>query len=193
MKKKKLITGRKIEKSYPQLFAVVFATLSIILIIKLNRDIINDDILDKVIDAIINFTSILIGFVGVLIGILFSIRDEKVVERLFKSSAKEDLKKYFISAFFSGILLIIISIVMYLRAGIYFKMINIGLNVTISTIFVGCIFTFWVACIGYTLGCSYRIIDIMLTILFNNEFNDVKQSDSIESNIKNELHDIYKQ
>ena len=82
-----------IESWLPLFVGLICAGVSLYIYQKIN---LFDDNFDKLLDAIINFDSITIGFIGVLLGVLFSIRNTTLIEILFKHRTRDLLKKYFL-------------------------------------------------------------------------------------------------
>ncbi len=141
---------------------------------------ISTDTFDKLLDSIINFTSILIGFIGVLLGILFSIKNEDLVIKLFNHRSREKLKQYFVEAFIAGLFLISVSIVLYIRVDICILNINTLL------------YSLWGGLIIYTILCGIRIIRIMILIVFNKSIQDTEKKDTMATDEKKQLQEKYK-
>lgn len=70
--------------------------------------------ISKILDAAITFSSIIVGFIGVLLAILFSLKDSTTIRRLFKTRAEGLLNRYFKESISSGFFLVAISSIMYL-------------------------------------------------------------------------------
>lgn len=176
------------EQIYPIIIGIIFVIIGILLLHYFDLPIKSDnDVLNKIIDSVINFTSIIVGFIGVLVGILFSIRSSKLVTLLFRYNSRKKLKSYFKSAFICGMLLIFISIVMYARVEIalVFK--------DICSCISEALFIVWMFFIGNTMACCYRIINIMILILFSDDTeNKLLEKYSISEQEKKELNDKYK-
>lgn len=168
-----------IEKWYPRILGSLTFIVTIYMNNKININI-TTGTFDKILDSIINFTSILIGFIGVLIGILFSIKDEVLVVKLFNHKSKEKLKQYFIESFISGIFLILMSIVLYLLIDIS----ALNINYLLSSI--------WGGLITYTMCCSHRIIRIMILIVFNKSNQNSAAKDSMNIEEKKQLQERHK-
>ncbi|MCI8520598.1 MAG: hypothetical protein HFE51_10495 [Clostridia bacterium] len=176
--KKKIL---KVMEIYcPISIGIICFIISVFTIGKINVNVCTDTF-DKVLDSVINFTSIIIGFIGVLIGILFSIRNSKLVKRLFKHKSREKLKQYFIESFVSGAFLIVLSIIMYLRQNLIFG------EYDLYTI----IFNLWIGFTVYTALSSYRIISIMIVIVFNEEEEEDNKPKELPQPRKTELETKY--
>lgn len=161
---------------------IPFAALIVITIVHRYIDtkyniIITNETYDKILDAMITFFSIMLGFVGVLIGILFSIRNTKLVKMLFAHKSREKLKWYFSEAFLSGFLFIILSVLMYAKN---------------EVIFMNELVSFWVGLILYSLLCNCRIIKIIMNIVFFDEEKQQEKKDKMDEFQKNKLMDKYK-
>lgn len=130
-----------------------------------------NDSFDKIVDLTVNFTSVLIGFVGVLIGLLFSIRDYDLVKKLFEHKRQTILKRYFTSVILAGLLVLVLSAFLYLRDEI--------LCLSGKRTIVEGLFILWCAQVGYMLGSGGRVVMIMLNIVFKAEKeNASKKHDS---------------
>lgn len=158
------------ERYLPIVLCVFFAVVYIVLSQWIHFDF-KDAAYDKILDATINFTSIIIGFIGVLIGIIFSIRDSGIVNYLLSKNGDKKLKRYFLSAIAAGIALIVISTILYLRNEIFID--------SVLRIFIA----IWCGCMVYSIACYWRIISIMIQIIFlkdkkpiNYDFSNSKAS-----------------
>lgn len=159
--------GKFSEQAYP----IVIAILSFLFILcslygKENYNLLCKSVYDKILDSVISFMSVSIGFVGVLLGILFSIQDSKLVQNLFKHKSRGLLRQYFVESFVSGMIVIILSIIMYLRNSMSDKMITI----------FSCL---WVSVVVWSCLSMCRIILLMINIIF------LKDKQDTEKNISN--------
>lgn len=139
---------KHLEKLYP----FIFSLLSFIIgFIYLNLVHISyTSAFDNVLNAVITFSSILVGFIGVLLGLLFSISNSPIVSKMFEKSEKYVLKNYFIDSIVSGILLVFFSIMLFLR-----EYINTFINFQIINLSIyKCLFIFWCALIVYVLSST---------------------------------------
>lgn len=137
-----------------------------------------NDVFDNILDATINFNSIIIGFVGVLIGILFSLRDSHIVSLLFKHNKEQQLKRYFLEAIISGVVLLLFSAGLYLR-NVY----------PINTIMCYLI-SIWCGLLVYSGACYYRIIMLMVNIVFIRD-EDVINYDFSNSESAKEIQEAF--
>lgn len=93
-------------------------------------------------------------------GILYSIRSTKLLKKLFDYRENRDiLKNYFKQCILSGIFLVAFTIFLYVRK--YF----------ILTILVIGVFA-WGFLLIYMFCCTYRIINIMMKIIFEDDFEE---------------------
>lgn len=159
------------ERIYPIFGGMVFSLL--IYVYNLVNIIISSE---KILDSTITFTSIIVGFVGALIGILFSIRDTDIINELFKKNERKILKKYFQWTVISGLLLVLISTILYLHNSIYKTYEFLNLNIRLIDI----IFSLWAYLVGYFVLSTYRITDVMMYIIFKDPNLKNKEPDSIE-------------
>ena len=137
----------------------------------------------------VTFSSILVGFVGVLLGLLASIKDTPVVAKLFKQKEIGILKGYFSASIISGVMLVFFSIVLFLRDFIEsLKLLGL-LNFSVYNLLVAV----WFSLIIYVILSTWRIINIMMHILFSNR-EDIDKVDSIvmDKNKARELQERFK-
>lgn len=153
--------AKKIEVCYP-IFAGVAVT-GCVLFFKITHDIKN---FANVLDTIITFSSIVTGFLAALLGILVSIKDSYIVKAIFESREKGILKYYFYETFTIGFILVITSGIMHVLIGYDFKF-------TLLIFYLWTFLTFWF------FPSTYRIVSILLSVLFkaNNKPKD-KRPDS---------------
>lgn len=143
-----------IEKHLPITLAVITFFL---LIFFFHIDI--DVYLDNLLSNVITFSSIIIGFVGVLLAVLFSLRATNTVELLFKNKKQEDLKRYFTRSIASGVFVVCISICLYLRKMFYIYIIK---DITITRV----LGAMWGATIVYLILATYILLDIIMCVIF---------------------------
>lgn len=135
---------RVLEKYYPKIF--VLCTLAMCYIFRdyLCLNLANK--LDKLFNATLTLSGIFLGFIGVMYGVLLSLKDSKVMELLSKYNGIDDLKKYIREAFiadlialFGSLIYLIFTPQCYVNAIIY-----INLAITI-----------------YMIATSYRMIRLL--------------------------------
>lgn len=108
---------------------------------------------DKVLDGTIVFSSIVVGFLSALLGILISIRNSEIVREIFEEKEKGTLKYYFYEAITLGFLVVGTSIVMHVLR---------GTNITVADI----VFYIWNVLIVAFVPSTYRIVSILMSIFF---------------------------
>jgi len=167
-----------IEKWYP--FALSFLTI-IIYLFFFKTDIIDDK--DNILSAVVGFASILIGFIGTLMALLFSLNNNPIAKFIFEDSHyKKFTKQFIVRALQSGFILIISSMALFFRntiASFDFVSINIQpFNCTVTILYI--IKIIWIFTLPYFGLSSYRIISIITKIAFNNVELDTKADDEDE-------------
>lgn len=99
--------GAFFENYYP----VGFAGIGLFIFYNLDYEVIQSA--DGFVNAIISFSSILIGFLGVVIALLYSIKQENFLKLILKNRYyKKKLQKYCNTALFSGFIVVIFSLMM---------------------------------------------------------------------------------
>nr|WP_307991420.1 hypothetical protein [uncultured Niameybacter sp.] len=149
------------EKSGPILVAII--TFICTVIISTRGFMVGiDQYLNDLLNAVITLSSILIGFIGVLLGLLFSLRNSKIVELLFQYTTKEILKSYFKRAILSGTIIVGISILLYVR-----ELINFNILTCITVVDI--LGSLWCANLVHLMLATYILIDIIMHIVFDAE------------------------
>lgn len=133
---------------YPLIVAIIILWLSI----KLNftYDLKN---FDKVLDGAITFSSIIVGFLGALLGILVSIKDSKIVQAIFETNERYTLKYFFNENFIIGLLVVIVSCIMQVLR-------------EYQTIWSSIFFYSWIVLFSWFLPSTYRIVNILMSVFF---------------------------
>lgn len=119
------------------------------------------------VDAMVTFASIIVGFVGVLLGILMSIKNDAAVVELFKTPGKDTLRTYFREAILSGIFLVAFSAVVGLRTLLDDVLPSLG-SYSPSVM----LFAVWVGLSVFVFAATYRIAGIMMHIIFHSDDNE---------------------
>ncbi len=163
-----------IEKLGPTFLFLCFLIVGVIVQKQYRFDYNNN--LINLVDSIITFSAIIVGFVGVLLAVLFSIRNTEIISLLFERKEKKVLKGYFTSTILSGLFLVVISSLLFLKDYIdsVITADMLGLN------FSNWIFAFWLALIAFLFGATYRIINIMMHIVFSDGSIQNKELEGIE-------------
>ena len=183
------------EKNYPLVGSVVL-TLIIVgmsFVIELK-----DDILTAV-NAVLVVVSILLGFIGVLVGLIFAQSDNEILSVVFISEHLINLlKKYFVSVYRTGFVVLGLSIGMFFKetvnqiildkVGMIFKECHI---VYIDKVFV----YLWILFLIWFLLATYRLVKIVVDLIFQKKKEpeklqpDVKDYTSLENKyINNDAH-----
>ena len=174
-----------LEKWYPFLISFIILILYVII-----RPVLISDNLDSILNAIISFTSILLGFIGVLITLIFSLFNLSVVGDIFKDDFHRNLMHiYFKRCIQSGFMLIAFTILLFFRntIGRYLNINLFRINLSIITfVKVG-----WVFLTPYFSLASYRIISLVLQAAFIPKQEEQSKSEEIENDYT-ELRKKYK-
>lgn len=132
----------------------------------------------RVLDATTVFSSIIVGFMGALLGILYSMSNTDLIQTLFEyRENKKLLKSYFFRCITAGICLAAVSTVLYLKGYMHLVLLVVAMLL-------------WGFLLVYTFACTYRILNIMLHIIFVENKNTskrpaaMKQSDDKREELK---------
>jgi hypothetical protein len=151
-----------IEKWYPSVISFI-----IVIIFLLLKPVLITDNLDSILNAVISFTSILLGFIGVIIGDIF--KDE---------SHRKLMHIYFKRCIQAGFILIAFTILLFFRNTIMkyfnFQLMQIEFCI-IDVIKVG-----WIFLTPYFSLVSYRIISLVLQAAFIPREDDDNGNDDIK-------------
>lgn len=165
-----------IEQWYPFALSVIVVVIYLFLF---NINIVDD--IDTIINAVISFASILVGFIGTLLALLFSLNNNPIVKFIFKDEHYNKLmKKFFIRVFQSGFILIVCSLVLFLRKTInnidFFNLRILYFNQEITILII--IKIIWIFSLSYFGSSSYRIILIITKIAFT--YNNINEDDKAD-------------
>lgn len=157
----KSINSINCEKWYPLVISVL---ITLVAFIALPPEIKVSENFDNFLAAVITFGSIILGFLGVVLSILLSIRNTELVEYIFRSVSREILKGYFKKPIIAGFFAIIVVISLYFFDSYSSVAIIISknLNITLGK----CVISLGIFLNSYFMISSYRIIDIMMYIIF---------------------------
>lgn len=173
----------KWERYYPLLIAIVFVIIAIF--INPNLYILDD--VDSILSAVISFASIIIGFLGALVALIFSTENRImriVIEDEYYSAR---MKKFFLRPIQSGFIWIFLSILFSFRATLH----NICLANKIDgdrVILISKLI--WLYLFVYFLISSYRAINIILKIVFTG--NEKKKADGEDEIMPDEEYEKIK-
>ncbi|WP_010502848.1 hypothetical protein [Paenibacillus elgii] len=113
---------------------------------------------DKVLDGSITFSSIVVGFLGALLGILISIRDSSIVKAIFETNEKKTLKLYFQETFIIGFAVVIFSCTMHVMRDE-------------SSVVTDWLFTAWILVAAWFIPSTYRIVSILMSVFFSSNIS----------------------
>ena len=163
-----------LEKYGPEFLSIIGSILILIISNKYGLG----EVFYRVLDAATVFSSITVGFMGALLGILYSMSNTDLIQGLFEyREDKKLLKSYFFRCIIAGILLAAVSTILYLKNYIHLVLLIV-------------IILLWGFLLVYTFTCTYRILNIMLHIIFVENKNKIerpmpmKQSDEKREELK---------
>ena len=144
-----------IEMYYP----LIFGFLSVVVCYFCTYTKMSD--IGDLLDEIINFASILLGFLGAMLALMFSFNKNPLIIYIMSSDFyKKRLKHYFKVSISSGFVLVVCSIVMLMQLSIDFNMAPIIKFVS------GNLYYLEVFLVVYFISSSYRIISFVLKCAF---------------------------
>lgn len=132
---------------------------------------------EKVLDNATIFSSIVVGFLGALLGILVSIKDTEIVTAIFETEEKSTLKSYFNETFLLGIVVVLCSSVMQVLRS----------QESITTLII---FHIWALISFWFIPSTYRIVNILMSVFFKT--NDSKGRPNDEDKLTEEENDKIK-
>ncbi len=149
-----MVIMKTVEKIYPYVFAAVIMLLLIVFKI----DITGSNNTNSALEAIITVSSIIIGFIGAILPVIMSMKnDSKIVRYVFEKDKDKLFLKYIKQTIIMGIILIVISVALYFRD--VYASTNYGRNVFY-------VISFFLAAF---LLCTYRCLSNMLNLIFAND------------------------
>lgn len=155
----------KWERYYPNLFTMAF----VIAVIAINPNLCILDDVDSILGATISFASIIIGFLGALVALIFSTENRVmniVIEDEYYSNR---MRKFFLRPIQSGFVLVFLSILFSFRVTLHNMCLANKVNVDKMMFGLKLI---WLYLFVYFLVSSYRAISIILKIVFINQKED---------------------
>lgn len=139
------------ERVYPH----VIALAATVILDKLSFQPLKSIQIDSLIDGVVTLDSIIIGFLGAIIPVIISMKNEsKIVKYIFDRDKDGLFKKYILETIAYGLLDVCISLAIYMRDIINFK----NSNRILSVIFLYMFFVFILS--------TYRSMSSMLKLLF---------------------------
>jgi len=121
--------------------------------------------IDNLVDVGVTFSSTLLGFLGVLIGILFTIRETKTGTILFNLEKFAILKEYLKTSIESGFYTLAFTVFLNLYSWECIEQIFLNLSPNDVVIIL------WTMIAGYFIASSWRVMSIMIAILFSKPKN----------------------
>lgn len=144
-----------IEMYYPLIFSILSCVVCHFCTYTEMSDISN------LIDAIINFASILLGFLGAILALMFSFNENSFVKYIMTDNFyKGRFKHYFKVSILSGFILVVCSVAMLMHLSITFNMIPV-----VKYIFNN-LYYLEIFLVSYFVLSSYRIISFVLKCAF---------------------------
>lgn len=167
------------EEIFPLCLSILFFFISVLLIPKGVKIPPN---FDNLLTAVTTFSSILLGFLSVSLTILLSIKNSELIKYIFKFTNREKLKRYFQVPIVIGFLYILLTISLYF----YEKYVQLTIGKMVLCL--------WISIGIYFLSSSYRVIDIVLSIVFKDPHATEKRPESkaIDPTREQELKEKYK-
>jgi hypothetical protein len=170
---KKIDLSLIFEKYYPYVFALIMSIISsVCLLFKVK---LVDDI-SSILNAIISFASIIIGFLGALLALIFSLNNNPIVKYIFDSKHyKKLMKQYFKISINSGFITILTTILLFFRNTIR-SIVYLNLN---FDFILGALKVSWVFFVVLFSLSSYRLIYIILKISFSSVDDGEEQDENV--------------
>lgn len=151
------------ERFYPAFFSCVAVLLYLCI-----RPSFQDSF-SELLSACLSFVSIMLGFIGVLIALLFSLNSNMIKDYVLNDGTlKKRIYRFFISPIYSGFAFILISMLFYIKNTIY----SIGLSERVIEGIWLIIKLAWIYFLIYFIASSHRIVYIVLHISFYNKSDD---------------------
>ncbi|OME07842.1 hypothetical protein BSK64_06180 [Paenibacillus odorifer] len=126
---------------------------------------------DKVLDGAITFSSIVVGFLGALLGILISIKDSEVVDSIFRSKEKSTLKYYFYEPFLLGLAVVVSSAFMHVMRAYDNRLSS---DVT---------FYIWLLVTVWFLPSTFRVVNNFMSVFFASHINTGRPAGNSETDL----------
>ena len=147
----------RIEKRAPLVMSLIIGGVIIFLYKKIELGYSFDNILNN----IIVFISIMVGFVGVLMGVLFGLSQNEIIKKFFELINPTQLKHYYQASIFSGLIAVIANIIMFLRH-------SLG---AVENYFVAV----WSVLIVYAFLTTFRVMHITIYLIFSSIISENKE------------------
>jgi len=125
---------------------------------------------NNVLNGVITFCSIGIGFTGTMLAILATIKDSEFLTQISSNNFNKSIKNFTIATILSGVIVVGLSCLLYLESNHMIKYI-------------------WAVFLVLFGLCEYRIVTILLKILFLNPHDDMAKSNRMKEKEKQELRE----
>lgn len=159
------------ERTYPYILSII----SIFLIRHFNIDFLANKDFNNALDGVVNLDSIIIGFMGAIMPIILSMKNEsKFVKYVFEKDKEELFKKYLKITIKIGIINAGLTILMYLRDSI--------VNVFINNL----LYYSWIFSIVLFLLLTMRSMNYMITLFFSKDDFSFENPETVHENIYTE-------
>ena len=153
--------GMLVEQKYPVFLSIIIAVAATYIFIKYPITLREE--IGSVINNLIVFVSIIIGFIGVLLGVLLSLKNEKIILILFELKAKDTLKQYFRAPIFNGTSSILFGCIIFFHKAIDSLAENIYGQMSLSE----CAVIMWIFFTVNMLLTAHRLLNIMFELVFS--------------------------
>ena len=153
---------KKIEITYPYIISI----LVIIPFFIIDNSLYQSENINSALEAVITVTSLIIGFLGAILPIIMSMKnDSKLVKYVFEKDKDKLFLKYIKHTLVIGIALIVIAMTIFFRdqyAGAWYEKYCVVLLIYFMTCF---------------LLCTYRSLSNMLNLIFSNDL-EIRKDDA---------------
>ena len=157
-----------IERIYPYLISVII--ISVIIFFKL--DFLSNKNFNNVLDGVINLVSIIIGFMGAMMPIILSMKNEsKFVKYVFEKDTEELFKKYLKVTIKVGLTNAGLTLLMYLKDSI------------VNTFMKYILYYAWMFSIILFLFLTMRSMSYMITLFFSKDGNEKDNKDQKQDTV----------
>lgn len=141
--------------------------------------------LEKVLESVINFTSIIIGILLALFGVVVTLSDKDVMKKLQQNRGDKTIFKYSIETMITNFIVLVLSIIS-----------QSLLDFSPKLPWIDIYFYFWLFFVLYSLTSSIRTIYYLLLISFNQDDHSLRPSSSLkmesDDRIKFRLNNSFK-
>lgn len=152
---------KKIEITYPYFISLIV----IIPFVIIDNSLYKSENINSALEAVITVTSLIIGFLGAILPIIMSMKnDSKLVKYVFEKDKDKLFLKYIKHTLVVGITLIVVAMSIFFRdqyVGAWYE----KYNVVVLAYFITCF-----------LLCTYRSLSNMLNLIFSNDI-EIRKND----------------